>query len=253
MLKQSQNSVVESNTNNAAPQKHVADKEKVRTMFDDIAPRYDFLNSFLSAGIHKLWKKRLIRRIASVQPKQILDVASGTCDLAIMAARMRPERIVALDLSEQMLAVGKAKIIKKKLSHLIMPVLADAEHIPFEDAVFDAAMVGYGVRNFAHPVDGMREIFRVLKPGALFCVLEFSKPQKFPVKQFYHFYFTKWLPLIGKLVSRNQSAYNYLPDSVGGFAEGIEFVGLMKQAGFSNVKYQYLSMGITCLYSGYKL
>jgi demethylmenaquinone methyltransferase/2-methoxy-6-polyprenyl-1,4-benzoquinol methylase len=235
------------------PLQHVADKEKVRAMFNDIAPRYDFLNSFLSGGIHKLWKKRLIRTIAAVNPLQILDVASGTCDLAIMATRLHPERIVALDLSEQMLAIGKQKIVKKKLSHLIETVLADAEHIPFEDSTFDAAMVGYGVRNFAHPVEGMREILRILKPGALFCVLEFSKPRKTPIKQLYRFYFTKWLPLVGKLVSRNQSAYNYLPNSVGGFAEGAEFVKLMTEAGFSNVKYQYLSMGITCLYSGYKI
>ncbi len=244
---------VQNNHDSQEPKKHVADKEKVRIMFDDIAPHYDFLNSFLSAGIHKMWKRKLIRQIAAVKPMQLLDVASGTCDLAIMAAHIRPEHIMAIDLSPQMLAVGKEKINRKKLGQLIETMEADVEHMPFSDATFDAAMVGYGVRNFAHPVEGMREILRVLKPGALFCVLEFSKPKKTPIRQLYRFYFTKWLPLVGRIISRNNSAYNYLPDSVGGFAEGPEFVGLMKDAGFSDVHFQYLTFGISCLYSARKL
>lgn len=217
-------------------------------MFNSIAPSYDFLNSFLSLGIHKRWKKRLIKKIALRNPQQILDVASGTCDLAILAARLKPQRIVALDLSEKMLEAGKLKIENKGLSGLIETLVGDAAQIPFGDGTFDAAMVGFGVRNFEQPVAGMREICRVLKPGSLFCVLEFSHPRKTPLKQLYHFYFTKILPLIGKLVSRNNAAYHYLPDSVGNFASRQDFVDLMVQAGFKKARYQALSMGIACLY-----
>ena len=225
-----------------------AEKEKVRGMFNSIAPSYDFLNSFLSLGIHKRWKKRLIKKIALRNPQQILDVASGTCDLAILAARLKPQRIIALDLSEKMLDAGKLKIEKKGLSGLIETLVGDAAQIPFGDETFDAAMVGFGVRNFEQPVVGMREIFRVLKPGSIFCVLEFSHPRKTPLKQLYHFYFTKILPLIGKVVSRNNAAYHYLPNSVGNFASRQDFVDLMEQAGFKKARYQTLSLGIACLY-----
>lgn len=221
-------------------------------MFDSIAPSYDFLNSFLSLGIHKCWKRRVIRKIAVGKPRQILDVATGTCDLAIMAARLKPECVVALDLSEEMLNAGNLKIKKKGLTNMIEARIGDAEHLPFGDDAFDAAMVGFGVRNFEHPVAGMKEICRVLRPGGTFCVLEFSHPVRTPFKQIYHFYFTHILPLIGKVVSRNQAAYQYLPDSVGNFASRQDFVAMMRQAGFKNPNYQVLSMGIACLYVAQK-
>lgn len=217
-------------------------------MFDSIASSYDFLNNFLSLGIHRLWKKRVIRRIAAGHPRRILDVAAGTCDLSILAARLDPERIVALDLSEEMLNVGKLKIAQKKLDALIETVAGDTEHLPFGDQTFDAAMVGFGVRNFEHPVAGMREIHRVLKSGSVFCVLEFSHPRKAPFRQIYHFYFTHILPWVGRRVSRDPAAYRYLPDSVGNFPSRGDFLALMQQAGFKESRYQVLSMGIACLY-----
>jgi demethylmenaquinone methyltransferase/2-methoxy-6-polyprenyl-1,4-benzoquinol methylase len=232
--------------------KHLAEREKVRKMFDDIAPHYDFLNSFLSAGIHRRWKRRLIRTISKAQPKKILDAATGTCDLAILAARIKPDQIIAYDLSEGMLEAGLIKIRNKGLLEIITTMCGDAEHIPFPDHYFDAAMVSYGVRNFEHPVQGMREICRVLRPGGMFAVLEFSKPRRTPFRQLYQFYFKRILPLVGRMISRHSAAYTYLPESVNRFPEGADFAELMREAGFEDVKYQYLSLGITCLYTGVK-
>lgn len=224
----------------------------VREMFDDIAPRYDLLNSILSAGIHKGWKRKVIKSLRETEPENILDVACGTCDLAIMAARIKPKKIIACDISEQMLAIGKRKVEKKELGQLIQLMLADAEKLPFGNETFDAITVGFGVRNFETLEKGLGEMLRVLKPGGRLVVLEFSQPTKSPFRQLYNLYFTCVLPFIGKLISRNHKAYQYLPDSVIQFPAGKDFLFIMNQIGYKNTHFQSLTFGIASLYVGEK-
>lgn len=227
-------------------------KEDVKAMFDNIAGRYDFLNHFLSMGIDRSWRKKLIRMMGKDQPQQILDLATGTADLAIAAMKLNPAKVTGTDISEEMLAVGREKVKKLGLENKIILLKADSENLPFEESTFDAAMVAYGVRNYEDLPQGLKEMYRVLKPGSKAFILEFSRPVVFPVKQLFAFYFKFILPLIGRMVSKNNSAYTYLPESVKVFPQGEEFVSYMQQAGFSNVSYQSLSLGITMLYTGIK-
>ncbi|HEY9178018.1 MAG TPA: bifunctional demethylmenaquinone methyltransferase/2-methoxy-6-polyprenyl-1,4-benzoquinol methylase UbiE, partial [Flavipsychrobacter sp.] len=189
-------------------------KEQVADMFNNIAGKYDFLNHFLSLGIDKGWRKKAIAEIAKVQPKTILDVATGTGDLAIAASKLNPEKIVGIDIAAQMLDVGRQKLKEKGLSELISMQVGDSEALPFADNSFDAITCAYGVRNFEHLEAGLKEMCRVLRPGGKLAILEFSHPKKFPVKQGYQFYFKYILPTLGKLVSRHSTAYSYLPESV---------------------------------------
>jgi demethylmenaquinone methyltransferase/2-methoxy-6-polyprenyl-1,4-benzoquinol methylase len=227
-------------------------KEKVRNMFNNIATKYDFLNHFLSFGIDYYWRNRVLRIIKSKNPKSILDIATGTGDLAILASKAKPERIVGIDISEAMLRVGIEKIKKKNLSSLINLQQADSEDLPFDDNHFDLAMVAFGVRNFAHLSVGLSEIRRVLKPGGSLIVLEFSHPTKFPMKQLYGFYSKYILPFFGKLISNDSSAYTYLPESVKRFPAYNEFTNVMDEVGFKNTKWESLSSGISCIYIGDK-
>jgi demethylmenaquinone methyltransferase / 2-methoxy-6-polyprenyl-1,4-benzoquinol methylase len=227
-------------------------KEQVEKMFDGIAPRYDFLNHLLSMGIDKLWRKKLIRMLAKEAPCHILDLATGTGDLAIAALKVNPESIVGTDISAEMLAIGQKKIDNRSLGDKITLLQADSENLPFRDASFDAAMVAFGVRNYEDLSKGLREMCRVLVPGGKAFILEFSKPSGFPVKQLYFFYFRTILPFIGKLVSRHDSAYTYLPESVHAFPQEAEFLEILENAGFSNGICTKLSLGIASVYTGTK-
>jgi demethylmenaquinone methyltransferase / 2-methoxy-6-polyprenyl-1,4-benzoquinol methylase len=230
----------------------VEQKERVRSMFNDIAPRYDFLNHFLSAGIDRLWRKKAIRILKHNNPKTILDIATGTSDLAIAASEINPEQITGIDIAEEMLEIGRNKLKAKKLDHLITLETGDSENLRFPDNSFDAVMVAFGVRNFANPGKGLNEMHRVLNPGGIVLVLEFSKPVKFPVKQLYHFYFKNILPGLGRLISGNSSAYTYLPDSVGKFPSGEEFLRILEKTGFTDTRHHSLTFGIAAIYTGIK-
>ncbi len=232
-----------------------ADKTKkgqVEDMFDSIAPQYDFLNHLLSLNIDKIWRNRAVKLLRPKQPKQILDVATGTGDFAIALRKLNPDRIVGLDLSEQMLSYGRVKIQKRGLDKLITMVKGDSEALPFEDNTFDAITVAYGVRNFENTVKGLTEMHRVMKPGGTMVVLEFSKPKVFPVKQIFYFYFHFVLPLVGRLFSKDRRAYTYLPESVEAFPGGDAFLKLMQQGGFKATKQIPLSFGISSIYHGVK-
>lgn len=224
-------------------------KQYVRNMFDQIAVRYDFLNHFLSAGIDKHWRKKVIQTLVPHQPQYILDLATGTADLAIAASVLKPKQITGIDISGEMLKIGRQKVCRRKLDPIIQLQQADAENLPFNDNSFDAATVAFGVRNFEELETGLREVYRVLKPGATFVVLEFSRPRHFPVKQFFSAYFKYILPTLGRLVSRNKTAYTYLPESVSVFPDGEHFIKHLSNCGFTESKYKFLSFGIACLYS----
>lgn len=227
-------------------------KAQVEEMFDHIAPKYDFLNHSLSLGIDKLWRKKAIRILKNYAPQSILDVASGTGDFAIAAAKLKPQKVVGFDLSEQMLKVGEQKVARLGLQQLISFQKGDSEQMPFERASFDAITCGFGVRNFEHLEKGLSEFHRVLKDGGVAVVLEFSKPKHFPFKQLYFFYFFRILPFFGRVISKDSSAYTYLPKSVMNFAEDQEFMAIMRQVGFRELKQWRLTFGIATIYVGRK-
>ena len=213
-------------------EKNSSKKEQVAEMFDNISHRYDFLNHFLSLGIDKLWRKKAVKILSAIQPKVILDVATGTGDFAIESLSLKPTEVVGVDISQGMLDKGIVKIKKNGQEDIIELKYGDSEDIPFEDNYFDAITVAFGVRNFENLEKGLSEMKRVLKTGGMAVVLEFSKPKAFPIKQIYNFYFHKVLPGIGKLVSKDASAYTYLPLSVEAFPEGKEFEDILKKLGF---------------------
>jgi demethylmenaquinone methyltransferase/2-methoxy-6-polyprenyl-1,4-benzoquinol methylase len=228
-------------------------KEQVAQMFDSIAFRYDFLNHFLSLGIDKLWRKKAISKLKKRNISSILDIATGTGDLAIAASKLKNVKITGIDISEKMLEIGRAKIEKLRIKHIIDLQKGDSEKIIFTDNSFDAITVAFGVRNFENLQNGLQEMFRVLKPGGIAVVLEFSKPKAFPFKQIYQFYFRYFLPLFGKFVSKNSSAYTYLPESVQAFPDGNEFLGELRKAGFEKVSKQIVTFGVSTIYTGEKI
>lgn len=221
-------------------------------MFDSISKRYDFLNHFLSMGIDRKWRKKAIAYLRDLHPVHILDVATGTGDLALEALSLQPEKITGIDLSEGMLDIGRKKIKEAGKSGVIELMKGDSENLVFGDNTFDACTVGFGVRNFENLDKGLAEIYRVLKPGAMFVVLEFSKPRVFPVRQLYHFYFNTILPFWGRYISKNQSAYTYLPESVRHFPDGRQFTAHLEKVGFRNTTMKALSLGICSIYTGVK-
>jgi len=226
--------------------------DDIGKMFDDIAPGYDFLNHFLSFNIDKCWRAKLIRLLQKENPQDILDVATGTADLAIMAAKHLPAvQITGIDIAEKMLEKGRKKIKKIKAANNIRLINASAENIPFADNTFDTVMVAFGVRNFQHLSTGLQEMLRVAKPGKKIFILEFSKPTGF-FKLLYTIYFRLYLPLAGRLISGNKSAYKYLRNSVAAFPEGASFMDIMKQNGFCHTGQQRLSGGIATIYTGEK-
>jgi demethylmenaquinone methyltransferase / 2-methoxy-6-polyprenyl-1,4-benzoquinol methylase len=227
-------------------------KDQVEEMFNNISPKYDLLNHLLSANIDKLWRKKTINMLKPHQPELILDVATGTADFAIAATRIKGAKIVGIDISEGMLEVGRKKVKRKDLANCIELIKADSENLPFENNKFDAVIVGFGVRNFETLKTGLSEIKRVLKPGGIFYILEFSKPMKAPYKQVYQFYFTKILPFIGRLVSKDSNAYTYLPESVNEFPHGDKFLTILAEVGFADNKCFPQTFGIASVYEANK-
>ena len=228
-------------------------KNQVSKMFDNIAPWYDFLNHFLSLGIDISWRKKAIKALEPVQPKVMLDVATGTADLAIEANRqLKPEKVIGIDISNEMLEVGRKKLRKKLLDERIELQLGDSENLPFPDNTFDAVTVAFGVRNFENLEIGMREMNRVLKPGGMIVVLEFSRPTIFPFKQLYNFYFRNMLPVIGRITSKDPKAYSYLYESVQAFPDGKDFVKVMENTGYQLATYKPLTLGVCSIYQAVK-
>ncbi|NCA74994.1 MAG: bifunctional demethylmenaquinone methyltransferase/2-methoxy-6-polyprenyl-1,4-benzoquinol methylase UbiE [Alphaproteobacteria bacterium] len=227
-------------------------KETVRRMFDDISGKYDFLNHFFSFGIDHLWRKKLVRLLAPSKPLSILDVACGTGDLALSLARLRPQRIVGIDISEKMLEIGRQKISRKGKEPVIRLQQGDAEHIPFPDNTFDAVTVAFGVRNFDDLGLGLSEMRRVLRPGGCMLILEFSHPAAFPMKQLYGFYSHTVIPAVGRLISGSSTAYTYLPQSVDAFPSGKDFLEILDQRGLVRVNQISLTGGIASVYTGEK-
>lgn len=227
-------------------------KQQVAEMFNNIAHRYDFLNRSLSMGIDVLWRKKMIAQLKAMRPKVILDVATGTGDVALEAMSLKPERVVGVDISTGMLELGKQKIAKRGLSSTIQMVEGDSENLPFDDNTFDAVTVAFGVRNFENLNKGLKEINRVLRKDGKLVVLEFSQPKAFPVKQLYWFYFNNILPVFGKMLSKDASAYTYLPESVKAFPDGDAFLAQLKKAGFSANFKRPLTFGIATIYTGVK-
>jgi demethylmenaquinone methyltransferase/2-methoxy-6-polyprenyl-1,4-benzoquinol methylase len=224
-------------------------KEQVAKMFDAISKNYDGLNRVISFGIDIKWRKKVVEIIGQNDPKQILDIATGTGDLALMMAKLNPDRIVGLDISAGMLAVGKQKIAKANLSDKIEMIVGDSEEMPFKDDTFDAITVSFGVRNFANLEKGVTEIARVLKPTGVLVILETSNPTKFPFKQGYKFYTNYMLPLIGKMFSKDKVAYSYLSESANYFPFGESFNNILRKNGFTNAEDQPVTFGVATIYT----
>jgi demethylmenaquinone methyltransferase/2-methoxy-6-polyprenyl-1,4-benzoquinol methylase len=227
-------------------------KQQVAKMFNNIAPSYDLLNHILSLGIDIIWRKKAIKILGKNKPKLLLDIATGTGDFAFEALSINPDKIIGVDISEGMLAVGKEKVIKRGLSDKMELMYGDSENLPFDSESFDGVTVSFGVRNFENLLKGLTDIHRVIKPGGQAVILEFSKPKSFPIKQLYYVYSRFILPTIGRLISKDKTAYTYLPESVAAFPEGQEFLDFMQQAGFEQPKQKRLSGGIATIYYAQK-
>jgi demethylmenaquinone methyltransferase/2-methoxy-6-polyprenyl-1,4-benzoquinol methylase len=227
-------------------------KDQVATMFNNISWRYDLLNRLLSFGIDIWWRKQAIAGLKDSHPKFILDIATGTGDLAIEALSLKPDKIIGVDISEGMLDIGRKKLIEKGLQNKIELRTGDSEKLLFPDNHFDAAMVSFGVRNFENLEIGLSEILRVLKPEGKLVVLEFSKPKNILIRTLYNFYNRTALPLLGKILSKDATAYTYLPESVAAFPEGDSFVNILTSTGFKKSKAVPLTFGISSVYIGTK-
>ena len=228
-------------------------KEQVAKMFDKIAFRYDFLNRFLSGGIDVYWRKRAIRELYEVNPETVLDVATGTGDVAIMICKqLAVKKVIGIDISEGMLQLGRKKIAKQMLNNRIELLRGDSETINFSQDSFDAITVAFGVRNFENLRQGLKEMLRVLKPGGKLVVLEFSRPHS-AFRGVYNLYMNFIAPRIGKLISKDCDAYQYLNDSVKAFPEGKAFVNILNETGYSGTYFKTLSLGICTIYCGKKL
>ncbi len=245
---------MENNAENVKPYSAENNKrQQVEKMFDNIAGKYDFLNHLLSFGIDRNWRKNLINLLAQIHPGKILDVATGTGDLAIQTSKALPEaEITGLDISQGMLEVGKRKIFKRNLSNRIQMVYGDSEALPFEDNSFDAVIVAFGVRNFESLNKGLKEMNRVLKPGGKVFILEFSRPKSLIFRAVFNMYFKYLLPLIGRMTSKDPKAYKYLFESVQAFPAYEDFLEIMKEVGFKSNNYKIQTLGICSIYTGGK-
>jgi len=227
-------------------------KEQVAQMFDTISDNYDGLNRMISFGIDVKWRKKVVQLVTNCQPKRVLDIATGTGDLAInIAKNTSAEKIIGLDISEGMLKVGKQKVAKEKLQNVEL-ILGDSEKTPFSDSSFDAITVAFGIRNFETLEKGLKEILRVLKPNGTFVILETSVPSKSPYKQFYKFHSTTILPLLGKLFSNEASAYSYLSESAANFPHGKALNNILQKVGFKEVENKPQTFGVATIYTATK-
>ena len=225
-------------------------KEQVQQMFNDISGKYDFLNHFLSLGVDYSWRRKFVRQLARYKPQQVLDVATGTGDLALLISTLNPQHITGIDIAGNMLSVAVQKAVRNHLQDKVTFREGDAENLPFPDSSFDAVTVAFGVRNFEDLEKGLSEMKRVLKSGGIMMILEFSHPSSFPWKQLYGFYSENMIPLIGKLVSKNKQAYTYLPESVSAFPSGKNFTDILEKVGMKNVTRRSLTFGVASIYSG---
>ena len=230
----------------------MAKKEVVQDIFNDIAPRYDLLNHLLSLNIDKGWRRKAMRHIGKEGGRCVLDVACGTGDFSIAACRAGAERVTGIDISANMVEVGRRKVREAGLEHRIDLQIGDSERMDFADDVFDAVTVAFGVRYFEHLEAGLREMLRVLRPGGKAVILEFSMPERFPMRQLYTFYFRHVLPTVGGWISGNKGAYAYLPASVMNFPQGQAFLDIMRLCGFTSSVQHRLTFGIASLYVGEK-
>lgn len=224
----------------------------VRSLFDKIAPRYDLLNHVLSSGLDIVWRKKAIRLLAPFHPKRMLDVATGTADLAIAAARLKPDTIVGIDLSEEMLCIGREKVARRTLEHCISLRRGNAEQLEFPDGSFDAVTVAFGVRNFSNLERGLREIHRVLSPGGAFVILEFSRPRFSLIRQLYGWYSRSIIPVLGGMISKHREAYEYLPKTVSEFPDGEMMLSILRSVGFGTAAAYPLTFGIVTIYVAQK-
>lgn len=227
-------------------------KQYVRSLFDSIAHRYDLLNHLLSGGMDLYWRRKAIDALKPLQPRRILDVATGTGDFAIAALRLKPEQVVGVDFAEGMLAIARRKVVRRGLEQRILLLQGDAEALDFPPESFDAAIVAFGVRNFENLERGLFSMYRMVRPGGKIVVLEFSRPQTAPFRQIYFLYFRSILPRIGRTVSNHPEAYEYLPDTVMKFPEGAEFRAILERVGFTSTGEQRLTGGIATIYAGDK-
>ena len=227
-------------------------KQQVEKMFDTISTDYDGLNRVISFGIDVKWRKKVVALVNAQKPDLVLDIATGTGDLAINLAKTGATKIIGLDISEGMLAVGRKKIAREHLSERIDMIQGDSEALPFEDHCFDAITVAFGVRNFENLELGLSEILRVLKPGGLFVILETSVPTKFPFKEGYSAYTKYLLPLIGKIFSKDQDAYSYLSESAAAFPHGEKFNNILREIGFTNIDNKPQTLGVATIYTASK-
>ena len=227
-------------------------KEQVAEMFDNIAHRYDFLNHALSLGIDRGWRKKAVKLLSKAKPKRLLDVATGTGDFALQLLSLKPEEVIGVDISKDMLAVGNKKVVKRGKDKTVTLIYGDSENLQFENDHFDAITVAFGVRNFENLEKGLAEMLRVLCPGGQIAILEFSKPTNRLVKGLYYLYFKRILPVVGKWVSKDARAYTYLPESVESFPHGEAFISILDGLGYRKVKQYPLTMGIASIYFGQK-
>jgi len=227
-------------------------KEQVQQMFNDISGKYDFLNHFLSLGVDFSWRRKFVNQLSHYKPHHILDIATGTGDLALLISTLEPEHVTGIDIAGNMLAIAKQKAIQKHLQDRLTFEEGDAEDLPFPDEVFDAVTVAFGVRNFEDLERGLSEMKRVMKTGGVMMILEFSHPPSFPWKQLYGFYSKHMIPFIGKIVSRNKQAYTYLPESVSAFPSGKDFLDILEKVGMKNVSQLSLTFGVATIYTGEK-
>jgi len=227
-------------------------KEQVQHMFNDISGKYDFLNHFLSLGVDFSWRRKFVNQLSFYKPYRVLDVATGTGDLALLICTLEPEHVTGIDIAGNMLAIAKKKAAQNQLQDKLTFQEGDAEDLPFPDEVFDAVTVAFGVRNFNDLVTGLMEMKRVLKTGGVMMILEFSHPASFPWKQLYGFYSKSMIPFIGKMVSRNNQAYTYLPESISAFPSGLDFLDILEKVGLKNVSLRALTFGVATIYKGEK-
>ena len=227
-------------------------KQQVEQMFDTISGNYDSLNRMISLGTDQGWRRKVLKMVSDTNPESILDIATGTGDLAILLSKSNAKRIVGLDLSAGMLEVGKTKVDALGLQNKIEMIQGDSENLPFQDNTFDAITVAFGIRNFENLEKGLSEILRVLKPNGIFVILETSVPTKFPFKQGYNFYMKTFMPLMGKVFSKDQKAYEYLSESAKNFPYGEKLNAILQKVGFKNVKHNPQTMGVATIYSASK-
>lgn len=226
--------------------------EYIASLFNKIAPKYDLMNRIMTLRIDVVWRKRTIRQLFPYSPKVILDIATGTGDLAIQAAKLKPDRVIGIDPANRMLAIAKGKVVAKGLQDIISFQMGSAEQLPFNDNEFDAITIAFGVRNFSKLEEGLANMYRVLKPKGTVAILETSRPKIFPLKQLHQFYFKRVLTRLGKDVSKNEEAYEYFAQTVLAFPQREEFIEELKNAGFNKCRYKKLLAGTACIYLAHK-